>query len=319
MQHLCYYQKNFKCRNLLQVSIPGSHDAATYTMLNAKASRYAVTQTKTLTQQFELGIRYFDIRIHRTKESMKGNERELVFFHGKIVSSKMDVYPNMRNFLDQIIISNEVVILKLHFKSREDFEVFQEIYFCPVLSSMIISTHEFKTKSIGALISSGKRIVLMINNAGKELDTGCDYKLNSFGGWAKTRDMKKLFKKMSEVRSTFNENALTKLRIVQTNQPALVGSGSGRFASVLRHDEQPKCRLIVNRFLDESRDLLTKALSDSDSLNICKVRRAISGVISLDNVGSDENKNHIVKKIINLNLDDDAFLSRNKLYFVSSV
>lgn len=296
-------QETFKNRKLLDITIPGSHDAATYTLLECKSARYAVTQTRTLREQFELGVRYFDIRVQRTKSSKKGKEKELVFFHGTVKSSKHDVFPNMKSFLDSVRASNEIVVLKLHFKDGGDFDLFREIYLLPQIMSMLVSPSQFKTYTISKLLLHNKRIVLMTNNAGGSTDISLDYKSSTFGGWAKTRDTEKLYKNMNEVRQTVSDSTLGKLRVIQTNQPALVGSGPERFASVLVHDEKPQCRLVVSRFIDESQQLIKQAYSENNNSLIATARSLVSGVISLDNIGSDSNKNKIVGRIIDLNLD----------------
>jgi len=308
MEHLCYNDSQFKLRTLLDITLPGSHDAATYTMNDSVTARFAVTQTKTLKEQFELGVRYFDIRVHRTKAAKKGKEEELVFFHNFVKSAKEDVFPNMMDFLAAIVASNEVVIFKLHFQSPKDFTLFQDLYLTPELRAMIASPDDFKTQSIGKLISDNKRIVLMTNKGGADTDINCDYKSNSFGGWAETRSPEKLTTKMNQVRATLDESASNKLRIVQTNQPALVGAGGSRFASVLEQDQKPESRMVVHKFLDESRTFLTQAIASKNLLQAEKVRQATRGVISMDNIGSDGNKNSIVNKIIELNLDDQTLL-----------
>lgn len=309
MEHLLYNSKQFKNKTLLEISLPGSHDAATYTMADSVMARFAVTQQKTLKEQFELGVRYFDIRMHRTRAAKKGKETELQFFHGAIDSAKEAVFPNMMNFLSAIVASKEIVILKLHFSSPKDFELFDQLYISEEIRQMIVSPNDFKVITVDKLIKSNKRIVLLTNKGGPESDIHSDYKENSFGGWAKTRNPEDLLKKMNGVRSTMQLEMIPKLRIVQTNQPALVGGGGNRFASVLTQDELPASRTVTEQFLKESREILVTAIMSHDTNAIQRVRQAVHGVISMDNIGSDRRKDYAVLKVIEMNLDDEDLLS----------
>ena len=301
MGELARSKNKFKNNTLLDITIPGSHDAATYTMTSSPAAKFAVTQTKSLRKQFELGVRYFDIRMHRTKATLKKQENELQFFHGMIKSTKESVFPNMMDFLTAILNSNEIVILKLHFNAPEDFDLFREIYLQSHFLNIIIPPKKTSHAPVGHLIKKNKRLLLLTTKGGKDSSIHSDYKSNTYGGWAKTRCLNELANKMNKVRSTVDPGNAGKLKIIQTNQPAIVGTGSARFLSVLEQDRKPSCRLVVEKFVDESENLLKVAASSNHASTFKKVKQISSGIISMDNIGSDENKNNIIRKIINLN------------------
>ncbi|WP_281646518.1 hypothetical protein [Parendozoicomonas sp. Alg238-R29] len=130
MGYFANHQLDFKNKRLLDLTIPGSHDTATYTMqsgagasmLAAVARPFTVTQTCSLTDQFKLGVRYFDIRIKRASSSAEDAE-SLVFFHGAATSARNIVFPELKGFFDHIRTTKEIVILKFHFNKPADFKL----------------------------------------------------------------------------------------------------------------------------------------------------------------------------------------------------
>ncbi len=75
---------------LTNVVIPGSHDAGTTQMMWA-----AKTQDKTIKEQMDCGVRYFDVR-------PQNKNGDLVIFHGMITGERLEVIiDNMRKFLDK--------------------------------------------------------------------------------------------------------------------------------------------------------------------------------------------------------------------------
>ena len=97
----------------------GTHDSFTY--LKAKHKVYELfsflwrTQTKTLIEQKELGVTYFDIRVHRTKD----NEWELC--HGLVNFNKS--YSSLVTLLKELTDFNIRLILEKGTKQDEiEFE-----------------------------------------------------------------------------------------------------------------------------------------------------------------------------------------------------
>lgn len=89
------------------VIIPGTHDSATYCIKILK--EYAVTQSLTISQQLEVGIRYFDIRLCYSND----NPNALFICHG-ILSCKLTFDEVMQNIIKFIDANpNEGIILKV--------------------------------------------------------------------------------------------------------------------------------------------------------------------------------------------------------------
>lgn len=158
MEHLAYYTKSFKTKKLYEITMPGSHDAATYTMSNGLSlkTHFTVTQIKTLKEQFEAGVRYFDIRFqipkrYKLSTLLGKNHHKISFTHGGFTSSSKKVYPEMMNFLQAIMSSREIVILKIH-TDKAAYKIFCEQYLTPELKKSLISPAEFESSSIKQLI-----------------------------------------------------------------------------------------------------------------------------------------------------------------------
>ncbi|WP_028862159.1 hypothetical protein [Psychromonas aquimarina] len=317
MEDLSYYLQNFRNKRVLDLTIPGSHDAATYTLTHSCSSAFAVTQTKTLKDQFHLGVRYFDIRIKRQRETKASFYRttthnklkygfaptdRLQYFHGLVKSQKDDGLEGMRRFLAAVTASSEVVILKLDFGSFGDFSQFSELYLNGPINEHIFSGGDLQTQTIGQMQANNKNIILLTK--GFASDISSDYKENSFGKWAKTRKPEKLASVMNNIRNRVGTADANKIKVVQTNQPALVGSGGNRFTSVLEQDKKPESRTITEKFVSEARNDLITAFKSGNAIAVRLVSQAVRGVISLDNIGSDENKNQLIHRIIELNLGE---------------
>lgn len=314
MEYFAKRQLEFRNKTLLDLTIPGSHDAATYTMqagehaglLATLARPFTVTQTCSLLEQFKLGIRYFDIRITRAFSSAN-DPKSLVFFHGVATSAKNVVFPELKAFLDHIRTTKEIVILKFHFKKHEDFRLllmeFGDIFYIGSLESFgVITPDQVPTQSVSNLMEEGKQFLVLTHNGGNDTPHVMNYKSSTAGGWSKTRDWERLAAHMEKAQLDNTDN-LEKLKIIQTNQPALVGSGNSRFSSVLKHESKPESRNIINRFIEQSKDRLKEALESQNESDIAEARQIIRGIISLDNIGADPDKNLLVLRIIELNDD----------------
>ncbi|WP_133405413.1 hypothetical protein [Parashewanella tropica] len=293
MEHFSRHVEAFKYKTLIDITMPGSHDAATYTMSSSAGAKFAVTQTKTLVEQFNLGVRYFDIRVRQV------DGKQMSFFHGSVDSKKEDVFPNLMAFFSTVLLSNEVVIIKLHFSGVSDFELFRKLYINEDIKALILTPYEFTSEPLENLLGT-KKLVILTNHGGLT-DISVDYNKSTTTQWGKTRDPKKLLESMNETRATLDMFSRYKLKVVQTNQPALVGSGSNRFISVLDQDAQPESRATVRHFVNQSKHELIRVKASKNMSHFRQVQMCTRGVISLDNIGSDMDKDQLVGQIIELN------------------
>lgn len=131
---------------ITSLSIPGTHDSMTYTITKDAAVapdaekfikqliksfgciirpivyRWCVTQTCTVLEQLDLGIRYFDLRL-ATKDETDG----IYFCHGLYGAKVNDVFQDIRDFLDSH--PKEIVILdSQHFYAFTDAD--HDNYIC---------------------------------------------------------------------------------------------------------------------------------------------------------------------------------------------
>ncbi|CAA0084090.1 Uncharacterised protein [BD1-7 clade bacterium] len=324
MENFIHQQFDFKNRTLLDLILPGSHDAATYTMQSGMGASiiatlariYTVTQTCTLIEQFNLGIRYFDIRITGASSSGKSHLKDLRFMHGSAKSAKGIVFPELHDFFNHIRSTNEVVLLKFHFGKPRDFELlvreFGDIFYIGSIESLkVITPEQLATMSMGDLLKAKKQFVVLTHHAGDESQPiHMQYKPSTSGAWAKTRDLERLHNHLQRVREEVSESE-EKLKVYQTNQPGLVGSGrSTMFASVRHQDSKAASRNTIHRFVEESRDILIGAIRDPDHQAMARARASVRGVVSLDNIGSDNDKNILIQRIIGLN--DENRLNREQ-------
>ena len=138
----------------------GTHDSFTY--LKAKHKIYELfsflwrTQTKSLEEQIENGVTYFDIRVHRTKD----NQWELC--HGLVNFDKS--YQSLVTLLKELARFNVRLILEKSTKQDEiEFEkliyVLKYRYNNLVFSAIFSQTNSFSMRlrpfSANRLISSG--------------------------------------------------------------------------------------------------------------------------------------------------------------------
>ncbi|PVZ67777.1 hypothetical protein [Pelagibaculum spongiae] len=296
MQQLLIHAPGFASKRLIDIVMPGSHDSATYTLNSMKS--FSVTQTKTLREQFLMGVRYFDIRLKQKGEG-------LVFFHGIISSDVRSASSELASFFSTVLLSNEVVILKLHFDNTSSYDLFERNFMSDILNRTITPS-DFRTLSIKWLIANNKNIALLVKNGYGETEYCMDYEANTFGGWGKTRDSQKLTSKIESSRFDPTEN-IAKLKVVQTNQPALVGSGSDRFLSVLEHDQKPESRQVTQGYIETTRVILKGTLQRQNTEEKMESTSQIRGVVSMDNVGGDTGKTILLLEIIALNYKGKSY------------
>lgn len=89
-----------------------------------------------------------------------------------------------------------------------------------------------------------------------------DAKTGNFICWAKTNNTNKLLTKMNQVRSKIENKPACKLKMVQTNHTAWVGSGNGRCKPVLNWDNNV---VKPNNIIDCVRFLATTIQSGSNA------------------------------------------------------
>ena len=322
MEHLAKDKSiDFGSRKITEISMPGSHDAATYTMKNSLLQKHSVTHTLDLKQQFDLGTRYFDIRVKTNPAS-----ENLRFFHGPAQSDKGVVNQEMDKFFSAVLERDEITVIKFQFNGKNAHDAFRAQILNDSIRDAIASPEDIATKSVSELMAEGKKIVIYTKDGDNPNELEQDYKSNSFGKWAKTRRKEKLTAEMDRVRSNIDETNASKLKIIQTNQPAIVGSGSSRFDSVLSVDNKLSSRAVVNDFVARSYnaidaattadpveqilqsaqnlsnlDKLDQEIDFSDKTILETTREMTRGVISLDNIGADEDKNDLMLDIVALN------------------
>ncbi|WP_018692616.1 PI-PLC domain-containing protein [Algicola sagamiensis] len=327
-------KRKFGERKVHEISFPGSHDAATYTMKDGcmpQGKRYAVTQTKDLTEQLDAGARYFDIRLN-----VKPFSQNLRFFHGQMQSDKHVVGPEMARFFEAVLARNELVILKLDFGGNRSHQLFKSKVLNDEIRAAIAKPDDVENLTIRELLENNKKIILLTKGGEKPNQYEMKYKQHTLGKWAKTRDPDQLAEEMNRVRSNIDPKVASKLKVIQTNQPALVGTSgtrfletleTDRFDSVIEHDRKTSSRMAVNSFIHQSHEALDAArlaepiehflayaqllsniskLEDfSEELDIPSILEQTAamtrGVISLDNIGDDQDKAELMQMIIGLN------------------
>lgn len=79
------------------VSIPGTHDSAAYKMNGASKilSPWAKTQDKSISQQLDMGVRYFDLRVYDDMSMHHGIAwvGESLLYHLKEINSFLELHP----------------------------------------------------------------------------------------------------------------------------------------------------------------------------------------------------------------------------------
>jgi len=172
-----------KTAPLCSLSIPGSHDSFTYSLersgtagpdqpecirkLTKKFPRiscwilykWSVTQGRSLTDQLESGIRYFDIRLEAVDQE---GEREFRILHCLLGARVTVLLEKMKKFLDE----NQSEILILDFQHLYQFEQndheqlikFLLIHFKNMLCSW---QQEVSKISLASLLASGTRLIVI--------------------------------------------------------------------------------------------------------------------------------------------------------------
>lgn len=126
---------NFDNLKLSECFILGSHDSGTYnlrldlktinpeglpTFLNPIIYKWSVCQTKSITEQLQFGVRYFDLRVRkyderRMTEREQNNDEEFNNFyvvHGLTGNKIIDIFREFKNFINQN--QNEIIIIDIN-------------------------------------------------------------------------------------------------------------------------------------------------------------------------------------------------------------
>ncbi len=157
---------------LKDIVIPGSHDAGTTQMMWA-----AKTQDKTIKEQMECGVRYFDVR-------PQNKDGDLVIFHGMITGERLEVIiENMRKFLEKN--PSEMLIVDFqHFQGDHSVMDMTDKMIVDKLGSMLVRNNTGKSdldfvSSLKLGDTRGKAIIFWGNMFGdqsnSEFCAGKDY------------------------------------------------------------------------------------------------------------------------------------------------
>ncbi|XP_065064309.1 PI-PLC X domain-containing protein 3-like [Rhopilema esculentum] len=169
------------------IAIPGSHDSASYSLnstndlapdipkkvlnvmnlsrgykgaeqyLRSEIYRWSITQRLDITQQLELGIRYFDLRVF-----YKEGEDRLYTYHGLIGAPIEEILLQMANFLDNY--PREVLLLDFnHLEKEYNFSRKANKKLTNLLKTTFgekIFTNKSTQASLSTLWSDGKNIIV---------------------------------------------------------------------------------------------------------------------------------------------------------------
>ena len=105
-------------KNILELSIPGTHDSGTFT---SARENHARTQVLSITEQLNMGIRFLDIRVYQT------SDKHFAIHHGIIYLGYRfeQILTNVTKFLSEY--PTEVVLMKIKAEDGKQNAKFQEI------------------------------------------------------------------------------------------------------------------------------------------------------------------------------------------------
>lgn len=94
------------------ICIPGTHDSTTWRMGRGKGTEWHRTQNKTISEQLDLGVRFFDIRYGRDGKCYHGDTECRV--------SLKDVFNSFINFLKSETSKKEFLIVRMKKETDKD-------------------------------------------------------------------------------------------------------------------------------------------------------------------------------------------------------
>jgi hypothetical protein len=105
-------------KRLAEIAIPGTHDSGTAGIGGDTGHTVAATQQKSIPDQLEDGIRYFDLRADEYSGKSCADGSDFYVFHGdgalRYLSYRFnDVLRGIRNFLDDPSHSKEIIIIDM--------------------------------------------------------------------------------------------------------------------------------------------------------------------------------------------------------------
>lgn len=105
-------------KRLAEIAIPGTHDSGTAGIGGDTGHTLAATQQKSIPDQLEDGIRYFDLRADEYSGKSCADGSDFYVFHGdgalRYLSYRFnDVLRGIRNFLDDPSHSKEIIIIDM--------------------------------------------------------------------------------------------------------------------------------------------------------------------------------------------------------------
>ncbi len=215
---------------LNQLTMVGTHDSGTYAFSRTDRSGFSLgkllpgafkCQSCNLAKQEEIGARYFDIRVEKTR----GNKWS--FFHG--LSSSGDAVNDVKELLEGC--SNENLhILKMDIKGNVD-DFLHEVLINTNIQDRLITKFQAKhlaTATLGETVHKGKNIAILLKG-GTSVDFSnrtYNYKDEISGQWANKTSAAKTVEFMhAHQASQMSENQLL---ITKTQMPVrIIGGRSG--------------------------------------------------------------------------------------------
>jgi len=213
-------------RPLATYTLPGAHDALTYAFKGwhrRGAKGGTVTQVLDLTSQFNLGIRYFDIRV-------KEKNGELIGFHGMFNLTGVDIEAAIANLFRIAVQKKEPIVIKFDYKGNA-FPIVSRL--ANMFSGNIMPTSEYWKSSVGECIRQGKVLCLFHKikskhkaKLGDVVDMFGDYSKHKAGGFSNKHNMKShagYLEKLTTQGYSLDEE---RLKVMSLNIPCIPTSGS---------------------------------------------------------------------------------------------
>ncbi len=216
-------------RPLAAYTLPGAHDAMTYAFRSNWAYRKTGwslfsparggtrTQSINLTAMFELGIRYFDIRVEKSGDKLYG-------FHGPITLTGDRADNAIRALFHMAVERKEPIVIKFDYKSSSTFPLVKRIV--DNFATHVMPVSAYWNASVGECISQGKVLCLfhkakkkLRKKYGDEVDELGDYSTHKAGGFTNTHNMKKHQAKLEALIEQQVEGE--KLKVMSLNIPCV--------------------------------------------------------------------------------------------------
>lgn len=227
MQDLSYTLNDKK---LYEIAMPGSHDSGAYNFSRKSpvadlpkwfgdlrklvkylpgdgiVVKWSKTQSLSIAQQLEVGVRYFDLRIHQDTKNKK-----FYLYHGLRGPELAGELEVIRNFLNKN--KGEIIVLDLsHFNNvnNEDFTSLIKEY----LDNLCVKQSE-KNLTYEELVKQNKRCFIFCDN--KKFNNSYTYSLRkSDSHWADKVKIKELENSLLDYHGSRNHNGIWVLQYVLT-------------------------------------------------------------------------------------------------------